>query len=170
MRKVHNSGADQFGRWSFITLAGRHKRKVTVVTAYRVCKNSLAMAGENTCWMQQWRSPRKQGVVEPDPRNQFMTDFESFLKDHLNKNEEIIVGMDVNKEDLPEAEIEQLMQRLDMIDVHSHLHSKAKAPSTYQQGKIQLNFFFITSGILPSPLTARFLQFNVPFVSDHCTI
>eukprot|EP00957_Ditylum_brightwellii_P194977 14855418-Ditylum_brightwellii.AAC.1 len=79
--------------------------------------------------MQQWRSLRKQGVEEPDPCNQFMTDFESFLEDHLNKNEENIVGMDVNKEDLPKAEIKQLMQLLDMIDVHSHLHGEAKAPS-----------------------------------------
>eukprot|EP00957_Ditylum_brightwellii_P018584 1396537-Ditylum_brightwellii.AAC.1 len=66
-RKVHASGADQFEQWSFITLAGRNKRKVTIVTVYRVCKNSLAMAGDNTCWMQQWRSLQKQGVEEPDP-------------------------------------------------------------------------------------------------------
>eukprot|EP00957_Ditylum_brightwellii_P124131 9462552-Ditylum_brightwellii.AAC.1 len=62
------------------------------------------------------------------------------------------------------------MQRLDMINVHSHLHGEVKAPSTYQQGQNQLDFIFITSGILLSLLTAGFLQFNVPFVSDHCTI
>eukprot|EP00957_Ditylum_brightwellii_P186575 14205268-Ditylum_brightwellii.AAC.1 len=43
-QKVHDSGADQFGQWSFITLTGRNKRKVTIVTVYRVCKNSLATA------------------------------------------------------------------------------------------------------------------------------
>eukprot|EP00957_Ditylum_brightwellii_P147057 11197073-Ditylum_brightwellii.AAC.1 len=112
------------------------------------------MAGENTCWMQQWRSLQKQGVEEPDPHYQFMTDFESFLEDHLNNNEEIIVGMNVNEEDSPKAEIKQLMRRLDMIDVHCHLHSEAKAPSTYQRGKNQLDFILITSGILPSLLTA----------------
>eukprot|EP00957_Ditylum_brightwellii_P121231 9245268-Ditylum_brightwellii.AAC.1 len=110
MQRVHDSGADQFGRWSFITLAERNKRMVTIVTAYRVCKNSLATADENTCWIQQWQSLRKQGVEEPDPRSQFMTDFGAFLEDHLNKNEEIIVGMDVNEEDSPEAEIKQLMR------------------------------------------------------------
>eukprot|EP00957_Ditylum_brightwellii_P084223 6404187-Ditylum_brightwellii.AAC.1 len=74
-----------------------------------------------------------------------MTDFESFLEDHLNKNEEIIVGIDINKDDSPKAEIKQLMQHLDMIDVHSHLPGEAKAPSTYQRGKNQLDFIFITS-------------------------
>eukprot|EP00957_Ditylum_brightwellii_P177657 13532161-Ditylum_brightwellii.AAC.1 len=93
MRKVHASGADQFGQWSYVTLSGKNKRKVTVVTAYRVCKNSLATAEENTCQMQQWRSLRKQGVEVPDPRKQFMTDFESLLEDHLNNNEEILVDM-----------------------------------------------------------------------------
>eukprot|EP00957_Ditylum_brightwellii_P045943 3485328-Ditylum_brightwellii.AAC.1 len=71
--------------------------------------------------------------------------------------------MDVNEEDSPEAEIKQLMQRLDMIDVHNYLHGETKAPSTYQRGKNQLDFIFITSGILPSLLTAEFLQFNAPF-------
>eukprot|EP00957_Ditylum_brightwellii_P020105 1516739-Ditylum_brightwellii.AAC.1 len=79
--------------------------------------------------MQQWQSLRKQEVEEPDPRSQFMTDFKAFLEDHLNKNEEIIVGMDVNEEDSPKAEIKQLMRRLDMIDVHNHLRGEAKAPS-----------------------------------------
>eukprot|EP00957_Ditylum_brightwellii_P050669 3841672-Ditylum_brightwellii.AAC.1 len=69
-----------------------------------------------------------------------MTDFKAFLEDHLNKNEEITVGMDVNEEDSPEVEIKQLMRCLNMIDVHNYLHGEAKAPSTYQRGKNQLKF------------------------------
>eukprot|EP00957_Ditylum_brightwellii_P195321 14880947-Ditylum_brightwellii.AAC.1 len=84
------------------------------------------MAGENTCWMQQWQCLQKQGVEEPDPRSQFMIDFEAFLEDNLNKNEEIILGMDVNEEDYPEAEIKQLMRRLNMIDVHNYLYARQK--------------------------------------------
>eukprot|EP00957_Ditylum_brightwellii_P019468 1468787-Ditylum_brightwellii.AAC.1 len=45
-----------------------------------------------------------------------------------------------------------------------------EAPSTYQQGKHQLDFLFIILGILPALLTTGFLLFNFPFVSDHCTI
>eukprot|EP00957_Ditylum_brightwellii_P159408 12134495-Ditylum_brightwellii.AAC.1 len=74
----------------------------------------------------------KKGVEEPDLRSQFMIDLEAFLENHLNKNEEIIVGMGVNEEDSPEAEIKHLMQRLDMIDVHNHLHGETRAPSMYQ--------------------------------------
>eukprot|EP00957_Ditylum_brightwellii_P114444 8725349-Ditylum_brightwellii.AAC.1 len=128
------------------------------------------MAGENTCLMQQWHSLRKQGVEELDPRSQFMTDFEAFLEDHLNKNKEIIVGMDVNEEDSPKAEIKQLMQCLDMINVHNHLHIEAKAPSMYQQGKNQPDFIFITSGTLLSLLTASIAIHSIPTAAGFCQI
>eukprot|EP00957_Ditylum_brightwellii_P037022 2803047-Ditylum_brightwellii.AAC.1 len=62
--------------------------------------------------------------------------------------------MDVNEEGSPKSEIKQLIRCLYMIDVHNHLHGEAKVPSTYQQGKNQLDYIFITSGILPSLLTA----------------
>eukprot|EP00957_Ditylum_brightwellii_P016600 1247877-Ditylum_brightwellii.AAC.1 len=78
--------------------------------------------------------------------------------------------MDINEEDLPEAEIKQLMWRLDMIDVHSHLHNKAKAPSTYQQGKNQLDFIFITSGIIPSLHTASLAIHSIPAAVGFCQI
>eukprot|EP00957_Ditylum_brightwellii_P141065 10746701-Ditylum_brightwellii.AAC.1 len=56
INKVCASGSDKYRCWSFVTLKGKNKRKVTVITAYRVSKNSLATAGGNTCWMQQWYS------------------------------------------------------------------------------------------------------------------
>eukprot|EP00957_Ditylum_brightwellii_P072774 5531072-Ditylum_brightwellii.AAC.1 len=45
-----------------------------------------------------------------------------------------------------------------------------EASSTYQWGKHQLDFLFISLGILPALLSAGFLPFKFPFVSDHCTI
>eukprot|EP00957_Ditylum_brightwellii_P069549 5281880-Ditylum_brightwellii.AAC.1 len=43
------SGTDKYGRWSFVMLKGKYKRKVTVITASKVCKNTLGTAGGNTC-------------------------------------------------------------------------------------------------------------------------
>eukprot|EP00957_Ditylum_brightwellii_P141445 10775898-Ditylum_brightwellii.AAC.1 len=51
--RVCDSGDDKYGRWLYVTLKGKNKRKIIVITAYRVCTNTLATAGENTCWMQQ---------------------------------------------------------------------------------------------------------------------
>eukprot|EP00957_Ditylum_brightwellii_P211251 15365952-Ditylum_brightwellii.AAC.2 len=66
-------------------------------------------------------------------RHQFMKDFESFLEERLNKNEEIILGIDVNKATSPGAEIHQLACQLDLIDVHHHMHVTTLAPPTYKQ-------------------------------------
>eukprot|EP00957_Ditylum_brightwellii_P173743 13228114-Ditylum_brightwellii.AAC.1 len=99
-----------------------------------------------------------------------MEDFESFLEDRLNKGAELIVGIDINEENAEGADIRHLCTNLDLVDVHHHLHGEIDAPSTYQRGKNQLDFLFISSGILPALLTAGFLPFNIPFVSDHCTI
>eukprot|EP00957_Ditylum_brightwellii_P206411 15348310-Ditylum_brightwellii.AAC.1 len=105
-----------------------------------------------------------------DPWKQFMKDFEYFLEEWLNKKEEIILGIDVNEANLLTTEIQQLARQLDLIDVHHHMHGGTQAPSTYQQGKHQLDFTFISPGILPSLLTAGFLPFNILFKLDHQTI
>eukprot|EP00957_Ditylum_brightwellii_P041618 3152368-Ditylum_brightwellii.AAC.1 len=54
--------------------------------------------------------------------------------------------------------------------MHHHMHGATPAPPTYKQGKHQLDFTFITLGILPALLTAGFLPFNIPFILDHWTI
>eukprot|EP00957_Ditylum_brightwellii_P119163 9089580-Ditylum_brightwellii.AAC.3 len=112
----------------------------------------------------------KKGIAAPDPWKQFMTDIKVFLEEHSNKNEEIVLGMNVNEEDFPAAEIQQLACQLDLIDAHPQLHGNKRAPTTYKRGRHQLDFLFITPGILPLLISAGFLPFNIPFISDHCTI
>eukprot|EP00957_Ditylum_brightwellii_P051301 3889433-Ditylum_brightwellii.AAC.1 len=99
-----------------------------------------------------------------------MKDFESFLEERLNKNEEISLGIDINEATLLAAEIHQLASQLDLIDVHHHMHGATPAPPTYKQGKQQLDFTFITPGILAALLTAGFLPSNIQFILDHQTV
>eukprot|EP00957_Ditylum_brightwellii_P135276 10314866-Ditylum_brightwellii.AAC.1 len=99
-----------------------------------------------------------------------MKDFEVFLEEHLNKNKELILGIDVNEEDSPDVEIQQLACQLDLIDAHQHLRGTERAPATYKRGHHQLDFLFITPGILPSLMAARFLPYNILFISNHCVI
>eukprot|EP00957_Ditylum_brightwellii_P101223 7713766-Ditylum_brightwellii.AAC.1 len=51
--QVCNSGSDTLGQWSYTTLNRKQGRKVTIISAYRVCDNSLDQAGPTTCWKQQ---------------------------------------------------------------------------------------------------------------------
>eukprot|EP00957_Ditylum_brightwellii_P019513 1472114-Ditylum_brightwellii.AAC.1 len=83
-----------------------------------------------------------------------MEDFESFLEDRLNKGEELIDSININQENAEGADIRCLCTDLDLVDVHHQFHGETDAPSTYQRGKHQLDFLFISSGILPVLLTA----------------
>eukprot|EP00957_Ditylum_brightwellii_P198819 15154417-Ditylum_brightwellii.AAC.1 len=65
---VCDSGSDVLGRWSYVTLKGKKGRKVTTISAYHVCENSLDQAGPTTCWKQQWGQLKKKGYGRPDPR------------------------------------------------------------------------------------------------------
>eukprot|EP00957_Ditylum_brightwellii_P172934 13166008-Ditylum_brightwellii.AAC.1 len=69
-----------------------------------------------------------------------MEDLESFLENRLNKGEELIVGIDINKENAEGADIRRLCTSLDLVDVHHHLHGETEVPTTYQRGKHQLDF------------------------------
>eukprot|EP00957_Ditylum_brightwellii_P061014 4631563-Ditylum_brightwellii.AAC.1 len=73
------------GRWSRITLQGGNDQLVTFITAYMVCKNSLATAGPSTCWMQQQRMLKKKGLLKPDPCKQFLTDLTKLLNELQEK-------------------------------------------------------------------------------------
>eukprot|EP00957_Ditylum_brightwellii_P208189 15356224-Ditylum_brightwellii.AAC.1 len=91
------SGNDKYGRWSFVTLKGNHKWKVTVITAYREHMLDATMVGST-----------KKDIAAPDPHKHFMKDFEVFIEEYLNKSKEPILGMDVNEDDSSAAEIQQL--------------------------------------------------------------
>eukprot|EP00957_Ditylum_brightwellii_P071931 5467485-Ditylum_brightwellii.AAC.1 len=77
---VCNSCSDALGRWSYVAIKGKKGRKVTTISAYHVCKNSLDQAGPTTCWKQQWRQLKtKESRIEQD--------------------EELIIKMDANDTD-----------------------------------------------------------------------
>eukprot|EP00957_Ditylum_brightwellii_P023334 1761914-Ditylum_brightwellii.AAC.1 len=58
--------------------SGKKGRKVTTISAYHVCKNSLDQAGPTTYWKQQWRQQKRKGYSLPDPCKAFLQDFSAF--------------------------------------------------------------------------------------------
>eukprot|EP00957_Ditylum_brightwellii_P144647 11019215-Ditylum_brightwellii.AAC.1 len=96
---IYNSSKDKLGRWSYVTIKGKRNSRVTVVSAYQVCENSLATAGPSTCWKQQSRQHRKRGYKEPDPRRLFFKDFKILIDQRIENNEELIIGIDANETD-----------------------------------------------------------------------
>ena len=56
--RLQSKGVNPYGlgRWSYMILSGKVDRKVSVITAFRVCKSTFDSAGDTTCFMQQYRS------------------------------------------------------------------------------------------------------------------
>eukprot|EP00957_Ditylum_brightwellii_P056379 4274083-Ditylum_brightwellii.AAC.1 len=67
------------GRWSWITIKGGKGQKITLLSAYRVCENTLAQTGPQTCWLQKWKALKKTGYSDPDHSRQFYTDLNKFI-------------------------------------------------------------------------------------------
>jgi len=55
--RIVDKGTDPFGlgRWNNITLRGKNEKRVTLITAYRVCIQTLSACGQTTATAQQHR-------------------------------------------------------------------------------------------------------------------
>eukprot|EP00957_Ditylum_brightwellii_P110532 8431299-Ditylum_brightwellii.AAC.1 len=91
MRQVYNSGQDKLGRWSYIMKKGKKNWKVTVISAYQVCDNSIVTAGPTTYWKQQCHQLRENRYQDPDPRCIFLKDFQTFLDQRICNDKELII-------------------------------------------------------------------------------
>ena len=74
---IDESGTEKGGRWAWITIRGAKNQLLTVISTYQVCNNTSS--GLTTIYNQQFRYLSDMGLVNPNPRNQFLTDLESFV-------------------------------------------------------------------------------------------
>eukprot|EP00957_Ditylum_brightwellii_P042947 3251885-Ditylum_brightwellii.AAC.1 len=66
--------------------------------------------------MQQWRALKKKGIQKPDPRKQFLTDLSDFLEELLDKDHELVLSLDVNKDITEDGDFKNFIDENDLID------------------------------------------------------
>ena len=113
------------GRWASVTMQGRKEKKLTIITAYRVCAQNEQHAGEQTAYMQQYGLMRAQGTKNPNPREQMVADLQKEIIERRDKNEEIILVIDANepwKEG--RAGFRQKMEALGLVNVGVERYGK----------------------------------------------
>ena len=78
-------------------MRGKGDKAIMTITAYRVCQTTVV--GPNTAHSQQRQMLTKQGTIEPNPKQQFLTDLESFVntKRSAPHHEEVILSLDENE-------------------------------------------------------------------------
>jgi hypothetical protein len=85
------------GRWSYITLALKEDKFLTLVSAYRVCDQTNP--GNTTASAQQYKIKYEDEELRPfllSPHQQTLIDLEYFVKDLKDANHEVLLFMDTN--------------------------------------------------------------------------
>ena len=95
--RLHKQGSDKGGRWSWITINGKNRRQLCIISAYRVNDFTTNNAGDNTAWRSQERFLIQQGHVQPNPREQMLKDLKSFINTQQQSLTDIVLLMDANQ-------------------------------------------------------------------------
>jgi len=102
--RVVEVGVDPFGpgRWSYVVMRGQGGIKILLITAYRVCKQTVSSAGPKTSTAQQFRVLSEHfkaadRVDDPIPRHQFIVYLQGWIEHMVEKGYQIILGIDANE-------------------------------------------------------------------------
>jgi len=194
--RVLQKGVDPFGlgRWSYLTLRGNQGRKILLITAYRVCRQSIQLVRPKTSAAQQFRHLSKtfcDAGLEDDqvPRHQFLVDLQAWIEKKVDEGYFIILGIDANEQfsrtdgsftpvqfsfDKPirikghDGTLSTLVCTCGLIDLLTLQHPDPLPPATYIRGKERIDFIFVSAALLPNVRHTGILPYNSIFISDHC--
>ena len=162
--------SEKFGRWSRISLEGKGEQKLSIFSVYRVCENTLDEAGGDTVWMQQYSALFEAGIRQPKPRQQILNDLEIEIQQlRKDKNHQIIVGIDANESSRQKgtSRIRDFAINTGLIDCHHYFHPELPETPTHAEGSKQIDYCFVSPGIIPSVTRCGILPLNYAAQSDH---
>ena len=152
--RVHSQGADTIGRWSWITLQGAKQRKITIITAYRVCAGNLN-SSDGTVWKQEWRALTSPTNASPDPRRQTLIDLKTFTIRRQQKQQSIILFIDAN-DHLPNSQ--RFRQDTDLIDIIAH--ERTDAPSATHMDGNRIDYILLSHDLTAGTIASGILPIN----------
>eukprot|EP00957_Ditylum_brightwellii_P030010 2271497-Ditylum_brightwellii.AAC.1 len=91
---------------------------------------------------------RENRATEQDSQKQFLTGFGKFVEERLNKNKELLVGIDVKGDNNEGSNIKMVFEKHDLINAHKYLHGDSISPKTNRSRSHQTDYIMITSGLL----------------------
>ena len=136
--------------------------------AYHISQDTVTNCSYTTSVMQQWQHLKKNGLENPNPCQQTLTDLAQFIKGHIHNGNEVIVMIDVNFHS-QDANIQQFMETTGLHNALENYLPDTK-PSTYQQGWHQINHIWGTLRIITATINAGILPFGQGPNSDHAML
>ena len=108
---------------------------------------------------------RQEGVTNPDPRKRFWEDIEKEIEALQKEKHEILLMLYANDPDA--KELQPIMQRLKMRDIHHFIHGNVDTPETHIRGSARIDFAYGTTGVLDSTRKAGIGAYNDICYTDH---
>eukprot|EP00957_Ditylum_brightwellii_P177718 13537686-Ditylum_brightwellii.AAC.1 len=136
--KIIESGNNphRLGRWTYICTTGKYRRKIYILSAYRVTKTE---DGTNTAKVQQYIILKKRGVAKPDPRKQFMEDMTKEVQ-RMKREGVVVLATDMNSP-LLDKDVSNFLADTGLHDLIGAQHG-ADSPNTQITGSKTINFIF----------------------------
>jgi hypothetical protein len=163
VHRVIASGRDETGcgRWSQITYAAKENKKMTILSAYRVCKQTNP--GDLTASKQQHGIMYEDEELRPylvDPPKQTLIDLQYHVEKLKTDGHEILIFMDANQTEeqvyqtpthnekfvTKKGSLQSFIQNCGLINVLRQMH-EGVVPHTNARRSAQTDFLLITSGL-----------------------
>lgn len=157
------------GRWTESELTGRCNRKVTIICAYMVCKDSIERSGPNTAYTQQWRILKEQQPqLDPDPRTIVFEDLKKRITDIRQQGHEVIVLMDANDTlQNTRSALTKWTLETNLIDPLVQRHGTEGEPPTHARGSQRIDYILVSEHISEYVTACGILPLHSICFSDH---
>jgi hypothetical protein len=163
--RIKSRGNDELGRWTYVKLFGRSDKVITLISAYQVCNN--ARTG-TTAYHQQQSALIQCGDKLPNPRRQFQHDLRKFLRQCQANSESIILVGDFNENlDINTSGTAKLCEEHELVDIFAARHPDIEEFSTYIRGTKRIDYYLVSSDIIPAVTAVGYEPYHYRTTSDH---
>jgi hypothetical protein len=159
------------GRWVGQKFQLKNQKTLTVITAYRPCKqsNNINNQMSSTTYRQQMIMLTEAGFINPEPRKIFIEDIITMIKEyHTDDNNYTILMLDAN-ENINDSEggIVKILEETNLTDVFSQIGTEECNIPTYVRGNKKIDYILTSEKLLPFIKNVGCLPFYLYNNSDH---
>jgi hypothetical protein len=155
------------GRFCSLTLLGRLRKRITIISAYQVPKNS-GSRGKTTSLQQQVLQLKKDGDSDQHPPKHFCASLDIFIDNKITAGHQIILGGDFNEDvSLNLNGITRIIANHNLVDVMRSQLGTNNEPPTYSPGSKRIHYILMTADVASLVKACGAEHFNHRFFSDH---
>jgi hypothetical protein len=135
------------GRFCSLTLLGRLGKRITIISAYQVSKNS-GPCGKTTSHHQQVFQLKKDGDSDQQPQKHFCASLDTFIDNKITAGHQIILGSDFNEDvGLDLNGITHIIANHNLVNVMRSQLDANNEPPTYACGSKRIDYIFMTADV-----------------------